>query len=149
MDDRFGLVVSTFDTLNHLTDEEALINCFKCAASVNDGYFIFDLNTRAGLNRWNNIQIDDSDEMLIITRGIYDGQSDRACTRISGFVKRDDGFFERFDETAFNTVFELAKVREELHRAGWSDAYFARVRDLATPLDQPEQEGRVFIVASK
>ena len=146
---KFGLVVSTFDTLNHLAHEDALIKCFHCVSSVCDGYFIFDLNTRRGLNRWNNIQVDDSDEMLIITRGIYDGQGDRAWTRITGFVKREGGSFERFDETAFNTVFKLSRVKEELHRAGWSNVYFARVRDLATPLEEPEQEGRVFIVASK
>lgn len=149
LDERFGLVVSTFDTLNHLIDEEALIDCFNCAVSVSDGYFIFDLNTRAGLNRWNNIQVDDSGEMLIITRGIYDGQGDRAWTRISGFVKKEDGYFERFDETAFNTVFELIKVREELLRAGWANAYFSKAQDLATPIDKPEEEGRVFIVASR
>ena len=149
LDDRFGLVVSTFDTLNHLPDGEALINSFACAASVSDGFFIFDLNTRAGLNRWNNIQVDDSEEMLIITRGIYDGKADRAWTRISGFVKREDGAFARFDETAFNTVFDLIKVRDELLRAGWVKAYFARAQNLTDPIDEPEQEGRVFIVASK
>ena len=149
LDQKFGLVVSTYDTLNHLTDQEELHKCFKCAMSVCDGYFIFDLNTQAGLNRWNNIQVDDSDEMLIITRGIYDRQGDKAWIRISGFIKREDGFYERFDETAFNTVFELKKVLEELHRAGWPKAYFAQVRDLATPIKDPEKEDRVFIVASK
>lgn len=148
-DDRYGLVVSTFDTLNHLPNIEALIQCFNCAASVSDGYFIFDLNTRAGLNRWNNIQVDDSDEMLIITRGIYDGEGDRAWTRISGFVKREDGLFERFDVTAFNTVFELSMVKDELLKAGWTNAYFANIRDLTTQIEEPEREGRIFIVASK
>lgn len=146
---QFGLVVSTFDTLNHLPDLDALIGCFRCVYSVSTGFFVFDLNTRVGLNRWNNIQIDDSDEMLIITRGIYDGVSDRAWTRISGFLKREDGAFDRFDETVFNTVFELARVRDELLRAGWDEVYFARVQDLRTPIDEPEREGRVFVVASK
>jgi SAM-dependent methyltransferase len=149
LDDEFGLVVSTFDTLNHLSNEDALINCFQCVASVSVGFFIFDLNTRAGLNRWNSIHVDDSEEMLIITRGIYDGQSDKAWTRISGFVKREDGSFDRFDETAFNTVFELDKVRDELILAGWKEVYFARVQDLANPINEPEGEGRVFVVASR
>jgi hypothetical protein len=87
--------------------------------------------------------------MLIITRGIYDGHADRAWTRISGFVKKEDGSFARFDETAFNTVFDLIKVRDEVLRAGWVKAYFARVQNLTDPIDEPEQEGRVFIVASR
>jgi SAM-dependent methyltransferase len=149
LDEKFGLVVSTFDTLNHLSNEEELVSCFECAASVGDGYFIFDLNTRAGLNRWNNIQVDDSEEMLIITRGIYDGQSDKAWTRISGFLRREDGLYERFDETAYNTVFDLIMVKELLHQSGWSNAYFAQVKDLETPVEEPEKEGRIFIIASK
>jgi hypothetical protein len=37
----------------------------------NAGFFIFDLNTRAGLRRWNSISVDDGDDnVLIITRGI-------------------------------------------------------------------------------
>lgn len=149
VDGEFGLVVSTFDTLNHLPDMDALIKCFNCVASVNTGYFIFDLNTRAGLHRWNNIHVDDSDEMLIITRGIYDGKSDRAWTKISGFIRMDDGHYERFDETAFNSAFNLDMVKDELIRAGWKDTYFAQIQDLSKPVDEPERLGRVFVVASR
>jgi hypothetical protein len=60
-----------------------------------------------------------------------------------------DGFYERFDETAFNTVFEMAKVKEALLDVGWKNVYFARIQDLKMPLDEPEKEGRVFIVTSK
>lgn len=79
LDESFGLIVATFDSLNHLENEEALRRCFQCAeaAAVGEGYFIFDLNTRSGLRRWNSIQVDESSEdALIITRGIYDGVSD-------------------------------------------------------------------------
>ena len=44
----------------------------------NGGVFIFDLNTRAGLLRWNNISVDDSEEAMIVTRGYYSGQGSRA-----------------------------------------------------------------------
>ncbi len=149
-DERFGLVVSTFDALNHLENEQDLRKCFQCVYAVSDGYFIFDLNTRCGLRRWNSIQVDDSDDdALIINRGIYDGQSDRAWMRISGFLRLPDGLYERFDETVFNTVFEMKKVKDALLDVGWKDAYFARIQDLKTSLEEPENEGRVFIVASK
>jgi hypothetical protein len=116
----------------------------------NVGFFIFDLNTRAGLRRWNSISVDDGDDnVLIITRGIYDGQSDRAWTRITGFARRDDGLYERFDETAFNAVFEMESVRETLLEVGYREPCFARVQDLRSPIEEPEKEGRVFFVASK
>lgn len=148
--EHFGLVLSTYDSLNHLESEQALINCFRCVSAVNDGYFVFDLNTRSGLRRWNAIQVDESsDDALIITRGTYDGQSDRACLRITGFVGMSDGRYGLFSETVYNTVFELEKVKQALLDIGWRQVHFARVQDLATPLADPEEEGRVFVVASK
>jgi SAM-dependent methyltransferase len=150
LDEHFGLVVSTFDALNHLENEQALKSCFECVYRVCDGFFIFDLNTRNGLKRWNSISVDENNEdALIITRGIYDGQSDKAWTRITGFVQTAEGSYERFEETAFNSVYEMAKVRSGLLDVGWKNVYFAKVQDLKTPINEPEKEGRVFIVASK
>jgi SAM-dependent methyltransferase len=151
VDDHFGLVVSTFDALNHLDGQGALEKCFQSvfAALVPGGFFIFDLNTRAGLMRWNNINMDEGEESVIITRGIYDGESDRAYTRVSGFIHKANGLYERFDETVFNYVFDMAWVREALLRAGWRDVYCARIDDLATPIPDPEKEARVFFVANK
>jgi hypothetical protein len=115
--------------------------------AVCDGFFIFDLNTRKGLKRWNNVIVDDSEDMLVITRGIYDGVGDRAITRFTGFVSLADRSYQRFDETVYNTVFELEKVKSLLLEVGFGNIYFARIQDLMTPLDKPEEEGRVFIVA--
>ena len=150
LEERFGLVVATFDALNHLENEQALKSCFECVYRVSQGFFIFDLNTRNGLNRWNSITVDEnSEDALIITRGIYDGMSDKAWTRINGFIQRPDGYYERFEETAFNSVFEMARVKSALLGVGWKNVYFAKIQDLKTPISEPEQEGRVFIIASK
>jgi SAM-dependent methyltransferase len=150
LDEPCGLVVSTFDSLNHLANEQALRSCFQRVYQASEGTFICDLNTRVGLRRWNSINIDDSsDEALIIARGVFDSASDRAWTRITGFTRTQDGLYERFDETAFNTVFDLARVKNLLLEAGWSSAYFARPRTLGEPIEEPEAEGRAFIVASK
>jgi SAM-dependent methyltransferase len=148
LDEHFGLVVSTFDALNHLDGEQALRKCFECVRAVCDGLFIFDLNTRLGLRRWNNMTVDEnSEDATIITRGIYDGQSDKAWTRITGFIQsQESGLYERFEETAFNSVYEMEQVRGMLLEAGWKDPYCARVQDLKTRLTDPEQEGRVFFV---
>jgi len=150
LEEHFGLVVSTFDALNHLENEAALKSCFDCVYKVCQGFFIFDLNTRNGLKRWNSIHVDEtSEDALMITRGIYDGVSDKAWTRINGFVQRPDGYYERFEETAFNSVFEMARVKSALLDIGWKNVYFAKIQDLKNPISDPEQEGRIFIVASK
>jgi SAM-dependent methyltransferase len=151
LDRQFGLIASTFDALNHLESQEALQTCFQSvfAVLVEDGYFVFDLNTRAGLMRWNNLSVDDSEEAMIVTRGIYDGVGNRAYTRVSGFLKAANGQYDRFEETVYNTVFDMAWVRDTLLQIGWRDVHFARYEALAAPITEPEKEQRVFFVACK
>ena len=86
---------------------------------------------------------------MIITRGIYDGRSARAWTKITGFARQPDGSYERFDETVFNSMYKLERVKKALLEAGWKKVHFARIQDLRTPLARPEEEGRVFIIAAK
>ncbi len=150
LDERFGLVVSTFDALNHLPSFDALRSCFAHVRTVTlpGGYFIFDLNTRLGLKRWNHINVQETDDALVVNRGIYDG-SDRAQTRINGFVREDDGRYTRFEEVVYNVVYEMETVRRALLDDGWRDAYFAHASDLAAPISDPESAGRIFIVASR
>lgn len=149
LDESFGLIVSLFDALNHLPDWAALRGCFQSARAVcaPGGTFIFDLNTRLGLKRWNNISIQETDEVLLVNRGIYDG-GDKAFAHITGFIREDDGCYSRFEETVYNTVFDLTQVRDLLLETGWHDPYFASATNLAAPLTDPEHEGRVFFVAS-
>jgi SAM-dependent methyltransferase len=149
--EKFGLVFSTYDALNHLEDLEALKQCFRSvyAALVDGGLFVFDLNTRLGLKRWNNINVEESEDALIVTRGLYDGRSERAWTKISGFVRVVGGTYQRFDEMVFNTVFEMTEVKRALAEAGWARIHFARIQDLTAEIEDPERESRVFVVAWK
>jgi SAM-dependent methyltransferase len=152
LEERFGLIVSTFDALNHLDNEERLGACFRSVFPmlIEGGFFIFDLNTRFGLQRWNNISIDDSgEELMAVTRGNYDGQADKAWTRVTGLIRRPDGLCESFDEAVFNTVFDLARVKDRLFEIGWHTVHFAHMDDLQTPLAEPEQANRVFVIAGK
>ncbi len=149
---RFGLIVSTYDALNHLDSEEQLVRCFGIVFSilVEGGLFVFDLNTALGLRRWNSISIDDSsEEFQLMNRGFYDESINKAWTQVTGFIQRPDGLYESFDQKAYNTVFKLARVEEMLRDTGWSTVHFARMEDLKIPLADPESEGRVFVVAEK
>ena len=74
---------------------------------------------------------------------------DRAWTKISGFLRTGEGLYERFEETAFNTVLGMENVRRALIEIGWREVYFARIQELGIPIENPEQESRVFIVARK
>jgi len=151
LDEPVGLAVSTFDALNHLPDFEALCGCFRSVqrALAPGGYFIFDLNTRKGLReRWNGVHIEDTEEMLVVNRGIYDG-GDRAYTRITGFMRTDEGTYERFEGVFYNIVFEMAQVKAGLETAGFQDVAFANVLALDEPVDDPEAMLRAFVVAQR
>ncbi|MBN1642252.1 MAG: class I SAM-dependent methyltransferase [Anaerolineae bacterium] len=151
VDGSFGLAVSTFDSLNHLPDREALRGCFGSVFALlrAGGFFVFDLNTRAGLRRWNGINVRDMHDALIIDRGVYDEDAGRAWVRITGFVRTQDGLYERFDQTAYNTAFDMAWVREALLSGGWRSVYFSQAEDLGMPIPSPESQDRVFVVARK
>jgi SAM-dependent methyltransferase len=152
LDERFGLAVSTFDSLNHLPDEGALRSCFESvhAALVPGGTLVFDLNTRQGLRtRWNGVLVEDTDAFTIIHRGFYDAESDKAWVKISGFVRTEGGLYERFEQVAFNTAFDLERVRAALLEIGWRSVHFAHIEDLGTPIAEPEQENHAYIVAQK
>ncbi len=148
---QFGLAVSLYDALNHLPDLAALRSCFcsTAAAVAPGGVFIFDLNTRLGLRRWNVTSVDDSPEALVITHSSFDGSGQRAVLNVTGFLRQADGHFERFDEAVYNTVFDIQSVVWMLLGEGWASAHAARLADLHTPLSEPEQESRVFIVARR
>jgi SAM-dependent methyltransferase len=150
-DERFGLVLSTFDALNHLPGWDALKGCFLSVFSVltPGGIFIFDLNTPLGLRRWTGISVEDSPELMLVTRSLFDEVTGRAFTRISGFVQAENDLYERFEETAYEVPFELEEVKQALMETGFLNVCFAKLQDLSVPLSNPEQESRVFIIAEK
>jgi len=146
-----GLVVATYNALNHLPDVDHLRSCFisVAAATVSGGCFIFDLYTRRGLREWNGISVTDTGDSFTIQRGIYDGGS-RAQTLFTGFIRDDDSDkFTRFQESIYNTVFDLTGVQQLLTQTGWASTYFAQSDDLASPISEPELEDRVWIVARR
>jgi SAM-dependent methyltransferase len=146
-----GLAVATYDAINHLPDSNALTGCFRSAyqAVVSGGSFIFDLNTKLGLRRWSSMNITESEDLFMVTSGVYDENQNRAYDRFFGFLRLDNGKYERFEEVVFNTAFGLTAVRNALLESGWQIVRFCRLTDLNNPLEEPEKESRVWVVAMK
>ena len=151
LDQVFGLIVSTFDALNHLPDLNALRGCFRSAyrVLVPGGYFVFDLNTKLGLNNWNSISVDPGDEIFLLNRGIFDQDSDRAWTRITGFVRNPEGLYQRFEQTVYNTVYDLQQVMDCLFQDGFPTCYFATGTALHTPIENSGGVGENFYCGPK
>lgn len=151
LDEKFGLALSTFDALNHLPGLDALRGCFRSVWNALEvgGLFIFDLNTTEGLRRWASISVEDTPDLMLVTRALFDEAAGRAYMRISGFAPAGDGRYERFEETAYETAFPLTQVRAALEEIGFSNIRFASLQNLTAPLEHPENETRVFILAEK
>lgn len=149
VDGPFGLVTCLYDSLNHLDGPEDLQRCFRCVRrSLHPrGVFVFDLNTRLGfVQRWNGVQVVEDEEEFFVVRGVYDGESEYAVMRVSGFVRREGGW-ERFAETVRERVFRVQEVLQALETAGFGRVWPSAAGDLATPLADPEACDRVFFVA--
>lgn len=147
----FGLAVSTYDALNHLPDMQALLGCFQSVrrAVAAGGWFIFDLNTPAGLRQWNTMSVTENDDVTLIQRGLYDVAAGWARVMITGFAREPGGRYQRFEQAAYNTVFDLSRVVAGLDETGWREVRFALAQDLAAPLADPERHGRVYVIARK
>lgn len=147
----YGLAVSIFDSVNHLEDKKALKGCFNSVYQciVENGYFIFDLNTREGLNRWNGMQIEDRENIFLLIKGIYEVNKEKAITRVSGFIKEKDDLYSRFEEIVYNYAYSITEVKKLLEEIGWNRVYFALIKDLNKNIEEPEKEDRIFVVAQK
>jgi len=151
LDKPCGFAVSTYNALNHFESEDALRRCFRCVynALLDGSYFVFDMKTRLGLNNWNHLSVQDAGKTLVVSRGVHDGISNHAATKLVTFIRQHDGRYVRIDETLKNTIFDMNAVKTALLETGWREVAFALLSDLQNPITTPEQHDRVFIVARK
>jgi len=152
LETKFGLAISSYDAINHLEGTPLIKNCFQCVYNsvVRKGYFVFDLNTRLGLERWNSININESKKFLLIIKGVFDRENNRAIARASGFIKEEDSnLYSPFEEVVYNYAYDMSEIRKLLKSTGWRNIYFAGINNLNIKIKNPEEEERVFIIAQK
>ncbi len=86
---------------------------------------------------------------MIVSRSVYDTASRRAFTKLSGFVRSQDGRYDRFEELVPETAFDLKEVEHALRAAGFVSVAFADGADPQALTEEPEAKTRVFVVAGK
>ena len=140
-----------FDSVNHFDSMESVRSCFRCTydSLILNGLFVFDINTRKGLHRWNGLSVQEDEEVFILNRGVFCNNMDRAYTQITGFLQDSLGKYDRFCETAYNQVLSVEELLAALEEIGFRDSYCASSDDLRTAISDPEALGRVYIVSSK
>ena len=146
LDERFRVATSTFNCLNHLTDQDALEGYLASVLRALEpgGYFLFDFNTRRGLmNTVERMEISDTEED--ITVWLRHSEGDRVVLYASGCFL-DAGIWHRYRETINKIIVEAEAVRATMLDQGWSSVVFTE-DDYATPVSDPEAEDVAYVVA--
>lgn len=120
----YTVALSTADALNHLPNIESISCLFRNVnmSLRNGGIFIFDMNTRLGINR-NAIFISSSDEKgLSIREGFVDNLNNIGYTRFQGFFrKKDCDNYKRFDSIIYNHIYEISDIEQLLRHSNFND----------------------------
>ena len=143
-----GLVVSTLDSINHLTTDADIKKCFSLVHNYldPDGIFIFDIN---GKFKFEEIYADKSyvletDESFCVWQNDYDHKTKLCNFYITLFEELPSGVYERYDEEQTEKCYELEDIKKTLTDVGFEfiGAYSDFEYTAASDADE-----RIYIVA--
>lgn len=117
-----GLVTCLYDSLNYMLTLADLQLVFQrvAAALMPGGVFIADMNTQETLEHvWdNNTFFVEGRDLAVVMVSSYDPATRLSTVDIVGFVRREDGLYERFEEQHVETAYENEQVKAALEKAG-------------------------------
>jgi SAM-dependent methyltransferase len=142
--------VSTFDSLNHIMELDALRGAFRnTAAALKPGaWFAFDmLLENAYQTRWGeNFALVRDDHVLTITKAGYDFRSRIACCTITMF-RLIDRVWRRWDVVVRERCYTTEEIRGALEQAGFGEFESHDAAELG--MSGQLGEGRMFFVAQR
>ena len=146
----FELAVSPWDGLNHLDDLDQVRACFRCVrrSLAPGGVFLFDLVTRESLIH-DLVTIERHHDWVAILEERYSAETGASVTRFSGFVKKKNGDYARYDQTLSWTPFAMAAVHRALEETGFREVRLLDEETLERDLLNPEDAARVFFAATR
>jgi SAM-dependent methyltransferase len=145
------LVTSMYDALNYMLTPADLGAVFECVGRAlrPGGLFIFDMNTIRGLlEHWGtrtHINFDGED-LFIVNQTCWNYETNCDTLVLHGFVRRDDGLWERWTETHVQLGFRIAEIRRLLSAAGLETLAVLDAHAEGNPEAGPETT-RVLVVA--
>ena len=92
---KFGIISATHEVFNIIEDYKLFINTFKDNMHE-DGFMIFDIITPFGFETWQDIQISERTDFLMVQKCIYRNDNKTGTVKLTGFVQNGI-MFERFD----------------------------------------------------
>ncbi|MCB5267099.1 MAG: class I SAM-dependent methyltransferase [Candidatus Cloacimonetes bacterium] len=147
LDHSFNLILCMFDSMNHLLEYSQWLSTFKAVSDhlLQDGYFIFDVNTPYALNLpINKRTMFRQSEKDYLVMQYYNSGIDQATWEMNFFISEADSNYKHYFESITEVSFDVHQVRDDLQ------SYFSQV-DLvndklgSTSMDDP----RVFYICRK
>ncbi|GAB5081545.1 class I SAM-dependent methyltransferase [Hominimerdicola sp. 21CYCFAH17_S] len=124
--DMYGTVdvtVCTLDSINHLTDIEAVMKVFERVSlfAYPDGLFIFDVNTvykhREVLS--NNAFVYDLDGLFCVWQNEYNAEDSSVDIYLDFFERNGQGGYDRYQESFAEQAYSRELIRQCLNKAGF------------------------------
>ena len=149
----FDLVTCWFDSLNYLLELKDLASTFQGVAQAlsDKGVFIFDLNTIFWLvtlaQRYPCTVERETEEIFQVHRHSYNFETNIGTFHITGFIKENDRWLRRVDETHKERGYTLEEVRYTIKNTGLRELACWEDLEHQTPLSP--QSRRVFFVTQK
>jgi SAM-dependent methyltransferase len=142
---KFDLVLFLFDSANHMNSLSHLRRVFKNARRHlrEGGYFIFDIITDSGLERWEHVDIRRGEDYTVITNGYYYPEKRSADIFIEAFVRKGR-LYDRVYQKVVGRAFQALDIFDSLSAAGFE-------RILASsynPAEDLEEASRLWLVCS-
>jgi len=122
LNQRFDVVVCTYDSINYALNEEALANVFRSVSKHLEpsGLFIFDVTTERNITQNFHSQTfaENADDYSYIWKNIY-SYHDKTCHTALTFFIREETHFRRFEEVHIQKMFEVNTVKQLLDDTGY------------------------------
>lgn len=137
---QFDAVGCFFDAANHITEPERFASFIDCAAKhvKPGGFFIFDVNTALGLNRWDAVLFTNRGDHAVLMRGSYDRSARFAEITINGFVRLSGGKKDHFKETFYERGYPHKEIMRLLRKNRFADI-----------VAQPQRKGETLKTAGR
>lgn len=143
------VIVCLLDSVNYLTEEEDLADCFRWVENYLNpgGLFIFDINTKYKLETLlpGNVFTDETDGVYYTWGNAYDAE-DKTCMFELNFFVEENGMYRRFEEVHYERAYTRGEIKTALQRAKLK--LLAEYDDLTTNAPGRQSE-RIFYVAQK
>ena len=111
-----------FDSLNYLLDETELANTFACVfeALLPGGLWLFDLNTPYFLEHiWQPVEVEEREGYVHVMQSQFNPERCLSSLTLTGFSRRPDGLYERFEEFHAERGYSEATIQRLLSAAGF------------------------------